>query len=110
MSIYLCSDPEVFKWIISQARLSYKSKITVRLTKRSLFSVFNTQLYYSYIMLIYSWAEFYCLCVWDAHFHIRMPRLIVNMGKISLFAWDAYYHSGMPTFTVKTGIRMPIFT
>ena len=55
-----------------------------------------------------------CLCAWDAHFHIRMPTLIVNMGKISLFAWDAYFwgclysldtstHSSVPhTATVET--------
>ena len=36
--------------------------------------------------------------------------LIVITGKISLFALDAYFHSGMPIFTVKMGIRMPIFT
>jgi len=27
----------------------------------------------------------------------------------SLFAWDAYFNRGMPIFTVKMGIRMPIF-
>ena len=50
------------------------------------------------------------LFVWDAHIHVGMSTLIVITGKISLFALDAYFHSGMPIFTVKMGIRMPIFT
>ena len=64
----------------------------------------------SYIMLyMYTRGQNFTVSV-DAHFHIGMSTLIVNTGKISHFAWDAYYHSGMPIFTVKMGIRMPIFT
>ena len=47
---------------------------------------------------------------WDAYFHIGVPTLIVRKrGKISL-AWGAYFHSGVSIFTVKMGIRVPVFT
>ena len=42
--------------------------------------------------------------------YIGMPTLIVEIGKILLFAWGAYFHSRMLIFTVKMGTRMPIFT
>ena len=80
----------------------YVKNFTVSLCIRCLF--------YIGITAIYSWAEFYCLCAWDAHFYVGMSTLIVKTGKILLFAWDAYFHSGMPIFTVKLGTRMPIFT